>query len=461
MTSHQDTKKSRPEIILFLIFLIILLMLGWFRDWEYDEAWTYLAVKGCSLWELITYSKFRFANNHALNSTYFWILQHLGITRPFFFRLISILGFVLFYSAISRILMRLSLNRWWYLLFLTVTPYFFYFTLGRGYGLAVGSFAFSFYYFLTSIDSPRIRDRYLFVTWGLLSCVSIFSFLYPFLAQLLVLAWYKRKELRNGHTVAMGLAILAVVAYVGKMGKIVNAYDPSIIGSETLFKNGTISSIVTDLSYFNDLFENPFYKYLRILVALSLVVPLFYGLWNRDKDRRMSRITTLLFILMGVCLLEMVAAHVLARAKYPLVRAVFYIEFFLLLLLVIKTQTVKNVVLKFLPLALIFIMSLFEIIHSIADLGKAGVREVLARPERLYVIYTTSVNPSLPVTNSTFGINKQNIAYYRNSDKFVSTFKKDSGMRLIYCPEDFRDSLPVPMEKVADCRDKMQLYMAE
>jgi len=245
------------------------------------------------------------------------------------------------------------------------------------------------------------------------------------------------------------------------MGKIVNAYDPSIIGSETLFKNGTLSSIVTDLSYFDDLFEDPFYKYLRILVALSLVIPLFYGLWNKDKDRRTSRLTALLFILMGICLLEMVAAHVLARAKYPLVRAVFYIEFFLLLLLVIKTQTVKNAVLKFVPLAVIFILSFFEIIHSIADLRKPGVREVLARPESLYVTYKTSLNPSVPVTNSTFGINKRNIAYYRNTDKFVSTFKRDTGTRFIYCPEDFWDSLPVPMEKVADCRDKMQLYMAE
>lgn len=88
---------------------------------------------------------------------------------------------------------------------------FFYFTLGRGYGLAVGSFAFSVYFFLRSIDSQRVRDLYSFVFWGLLSCISIFSFLYPFLAQLLILTWYKRKELKNGHTVIMGLVILAVV----------------------------------------------------------------------------------------------------------------------------------------------------------------------------------------------------------------------------------------------------------
>jgi len=84
VTTHQETKRSRAEIFLFVIFLITILLFEWFRDWEYDEAWTYLAVKGCSVWELITYSKFKFANNHALNSTYFWILQHLGITRPFF-----------------------------------------------------------------------------------------------------------------------------------------------------------------------------------------------------------------------------------------------------------------------------------------------------------------------------------------------------------------------------------------
>jgi hypothetical protein len=451
-------KRTRPEILLFVILLATILVFDWFKDWEYDEAWTYLAVRRCGLWDLFTYSKFKFANNHLLNSIYFRVLQWMGVTRPFFFRLLSALGFVLFYSATRRILLRLSINRW-YLLFLTLTPYFFYFTLGRGYALAMGAFAFSFYYFLKNIDSPTVRDQYLFVIFGVISCLSIFSFLYPFLAQVAILIWYRRKDLRNVHTVVMGLVILAVIPYVGWLGKIVNDYDPNIIGSNTMVKNGTITSIVTDLTYFGNLGTDHYYKYLRAGVWIILIAPMFYGLWSKDKNPAITRTVRVLVVLVALCLLEMFAGHILARAKYPMGRAVYYIEFIILLMIVLKGQTVKNVALRVLPLAVIFFITLFEVFYSIRDMEKPDIREMLAS-SGTYPLYMLTSNPNLDVTNITSGINKQNIREYKDVALFLPVFKSDTGLRYLYCPVRYRDSLAeLPLEKPLNCRDHMQLYL--
>ncbi len=89
-------------------------------------------------------------------------MEDLGLRQVFFFRLLSIAGFVLFYVAATGILRILRINAY-FIVFLLVTPFFLHFSLGRGYSLAIGCFAMSLRYLLKYLDDPQTKYEYAIV----------------------------------------------------------------------------------------------------------------------------------------------------------------------------------------------------------------------------------------------------------------------------------------------------------
>jgi len=102
-----------------------------YNDWIYDEASSYNGVLNNTVWELLTYSKFKLANSHVINSLYFRLLQHGHFTDVIYYRMLGLVGFVLFFIANLRILKLLKINNL-YLIFLIVAPYFFLLYLWPG-----------------------------------------------------------------------------------------------------------------------------------------------------------------------------------------------------------------------------------------------------------------------------------------------------------------------------------------
>src|ERR1044072_6305563 len=91
-------KNKNSNIYLFWIFLLSIssvLFISYSYDWQWDEAWTYRDILNNSLWDLLTYSKFKYANNHLINSFYFKLLQYCDIKNVLIFRLLSVLGFII------------------------------------------------------------------------------------------------------------------------------------------------------------------------------------------------------------------------------------------------------------------------------------------------------------------------------------------------------------------------------
>ena len=155
----KEASSQTPErrlVYIFFFFLIAFLFFAIYNDWIYDESTSYIGVINNSVWDIITYNKFKLANSHVINSLYFSLLQHGNITVVVYYRLLSLVGFLLFFIANTRILKLLKINSF-YIIFLIIAPYLFYFTYGRGYALAIGSFAMALYYLLEYSRDQRVK----------------------------------------------------------------------------------------------------------------------------------------------------------------------------------------------------------------------------------------------------------------------------------------------------------------
>jgi len=440
----------RREVYIFFFFFIVFIFFACYNDWIYDESTSYNGVLNNSLWELLTYSKFKLANSHLINSVYFSLLQHGHFTDVVYYRVIGLVGFVLFFIANSRILKLLKINNF-YIIFLTVAPYFFYFTYGRGYALAIGCFAMSFFYLLKYSKDQQVKYEYLIVLFGAISSLSIFSFLYGFLSILVVFGIFKIRHLKSAHTFLLAFFVLALLLYIYKVGKIVNENDPAIIGINhfSLFKYGTISSIFSDFSY-RDYLVNLFFNdanYLRVitcfklLITLCIIIPMFYVRKKNLRKIDPTNIKTILVLLIFLPFLFMAAANIFAHALYPLTRAVFYLHYLILLFVLVSTVTYSKKIIFYIPIIIICLTSLVYSLYAYCDLSRPTIKEALVATKNhpLYVLFTN--DKSVGLINNLYGINKKNITEGRSTQNIIPLLQKDSStIRYIICWPEYKDS---------------------
>ncbi len=440
----------RRDVYMFFFFLVAFIFFACYNDWIYDETTSYNGVLNNSVWGLLTYSQFKLANSHIINSLYFRLLQQGYVTDVVYYRMLSLVGFLVFFIANSRILKLLKINSF-YIIFLTVAPYLFYFTYGRGYALAIGCFAMSFYYLLKYSKDQQVKYEYLIVVFGAVSALSIFSFLYGFLSILIVFGIFKIKHLKSIHTFLTGIIVLAVVLYIYKMGKIVNASDPAIIGAANfnIFKYGTVSSIFSDFSY-RDFLANLFFNnakaiklvtFLKLLVMLCIVIPIFYV--NKKSFKRIdpANIKIILGLLIVLPFLLMIAAHIFTGALYPLTRAVFYLHYLILLFILISTVNYPKKVVFYIPLIIIFLTSLVYSVYSYYDLSRPNINDALVVTKNypLYVLFEN--DKSLKLINNLDGINKKNISEGHSTQNIIPLVQKDtSKIKYIICWPAYKDS---------------------
>jgi hypothetical protein len=440
----------RKELYIFFFFLIAFIFFACCNDWIYDETTSYNGVLNNSFLELLTYSKFKLANSHLINSWYFRLLQEAHITNVVFYRLLSLVGFLLFFIANSRILKLLKINNF-YIIFLIVTPYLFYFTYGRGYALAIGGFAMSLFYLLKYSKHQQVKYEYLIVFFGILSSLSIFSFLYGFLSILIVFGIFKIKHLKSIHTFILVFFVLALLFYIYKVGKIVNQNDPSIIGINnfSLFKYGTISSIFSDFSY-RDFLTNLFFNnakllhfitYFKLLIMLCIIIPMFYI--RKINFRRIdpANIKTILILLIFLPFLLMIAAHVFTNALYPLTRAVFYLHYVILLFILVSTVTYSKKIIFYIPVIIICFTSFVYSFYIYYDLSRPTIKDALVATKNypLYVLFEN--DKSVDLINNLYGINKENIREGHSIQNIIPQVQKDSSkIRYIICWPAYKDS---------------------
>lgn len=326
MNQQSSSKLTYKGVsVLPLILIIPLILLAGSQHWAFDESWSFVSVLDLTPTQIIAYDQFNLANNHVLNSLYFYLLQRMGVNLMLLYRLPALLAFFLYFYFVSKLL---KLHKGYQLrhidqLMLYLWPYFIYFAQGRGYGPAMAAFAGALYFFKLYFNEGRRRHLLYFILLSCLSMVSIFSFLFPFAAMMIILVLRRFKDIFHSPVQILIIAIsIPFVLYVADKGQIVSRCDPSIIGRDSLFRGGTISSLISYMSLMEFAPDRVFYI-LKALFSLTLL-PVIYLVVKRKK-------WYIEITIVVVTLLLLVVAHYVMGAMYPVYRGVAYIIFLLLL----------------------------------------------------------------------------------------------------------------------------------
>src|SRR5690606_6585054 len=202
-------------------------------------------------------------------------------------------------------------------LMLYLWPYSFYFAQARGYGLAMVAMLGALLALKRYLDEGKPQQLLGIVLLGSLSCISIFSFIFPFAAMLIVAGVARfRQVIRSPLQWLIFALALPAAWYVFDKGQVVSKYDVSIIGGESLIRGGTLSSLISFLAL-NELVPDSVFLSLKVLVIISLVPALFILI------RRGKIYLELTVALVSILLL--VVAHYAFGAMYPLYRSAAYI----------------------------------------------------------------------------------------------------------------------------------------
>ncbi|MBZ0099957.1 MAG: hypothetical protein K8F30_12780, partial [Taibaiella sp.] len=325
MQQYSSWLTYRGVSVLPLVMALPLFILACSEHWSYDEAMTYMNILDATPMEVIRYEKYRFANNHVLNSLYFLVLNKAGVTSLLAYRLPNFLAFFIYFWLISKLLKEQPGYQLRHIdqLMLYLWPYAVYFAQGRGYAMALVCMLGALVVLKRYLDEGKPQQLLGIVLLGGLSSLSIFSFIFPFASMLIVAGLSRFRQVIKSPLQWLILVLALPVAwYIFDKGRVVSEYDYSIIGGQSLFRGGTLSSLVSFLAL-TDLVPNNVFLALKVLILLTLAPALYLLI------RRGTMYLELTIAL--VTMLLLVVAHYAFGAMYPLYRSAAYLVILLLL----------------------------------------------------------------------------------------------------------------------------------
>lgn len=417
-------KKHLPAILVFALLLISAV----FAEWQYDEAWTYQKIEGLSVYDIVSY-KFNIANNHVLNSLYFYLLQYIGAIHPFFYRLISLAAFWVYWIFLNKLMPAKQDStqfRFADVLLLLLMPYMPYFAQGRGYAVAIASFTASLYYYKSYAANKSLRDVYYFMLSGSIASLAIFSFSIPFMAMLglFVLRQYKSIIAEKRIILAFALAV-PVLAYVYTMGKVINTADAHIIGTNWLFKNGMFSGMISYMCL-ADWLPLFVFKVVKLLYLGTLMLAIGMMVYRRKVQDEVLIFVFSVFVMIGL--------HYLFNAKYPMYRGVSYL-IILLYLAMSAADGIKKAWLLRLHMLIAFGIGIINLgINLRDDIGR-NTEDVLSYAEKHggYLTVSDNFNPNIYLYNKLYHHNDITITHFEAVDDDSLFLKYADSSAMILC----------------------------
>ncbi len=453
-------EKAIVKYLLPFFIFSALCLLAFFNDWNYDETCTYLFVKETSIGQLLTYQNFTLANHHLLNSLFFKLIQCTGLKHVIFYRLLSLLSFIIFWYSNKRILNLLGIpirN----IILLIVAPYFIYFTLGRGYGFSLALCSMSLLYLIKFKENKSGKNETLFLLTGVLSVLSIFSFLYVFMGMLTIFIYLKRRETISFNSIIKLIVVLIFLLYVYYAGKIINVSDPNIIGSNSFFNHGTISSFFSEFSYHNYqsiLNKDVYYNFLKKIVLFCLLSPLMILFFRNQRIAFLKNGRPFLFI-MTLTMMFMLISNIFFLAKFPIGRAIIYLQYLYLFLLLIF---LKNIGKKYATIPIIVLLTLSVYMNSTHyfELLKPSVKNVLIQTKQ-YPLYISNTNPNIRLLNNFEHLkNNDSIFQSKSIHQLVKWAQKDpQSIVYILCKENELNYVNLNFTSVKNYRGGLTLLL--
>lgn len=312
-------------------------------SFTYDECSTFLYILDKDYKSL-----FETANNHLLNSFFIWIISNSIGQSELALRLPNVIAFVLYLFYLFRIL-NLVKNRWvksFGFLFLTVNPYLLdFFSLARGYGLAICFCLASVYYvikYFNQTNDERFQNyrihAIIFASLSVLSNLVLINFLIA-----LLMIYFiddiiqKRITIKNignwirTNSSVIGFLIL-LTAILFPIVKILLDKHQLYHGGKNGFWQDTVNSLIESSFYFQT--YNSFIQFsVSGFIFISLLLFGSFAFIELLKQKDMNIKSALLLILIFATAAP-ILQNIIFDSPLPLDRtALFYIILFGLFIL--------------------------------------------------------------------------------------------------------------------------------
>jgi hypothetical protein len=231
------------------------------------------------------------------------------------------------------------------------------------------------------------------------------------------------------------LFAVPVIVYVFYMGRIVNSYDQYIIGGNSLFRNGLLSSIISYLSL-SDMVSAKVFLILKIVLCMSMAAAAFVLI------RRKTLYTE--HIIAIVTLLLMVVSHLAFGSKYPMFRGLIYLVLLMYLPLVYANARQQLLLSGHLLVICCIGAVNLGILLSKSELHKSyDTVEYMSHVHK--PLYVDNVNPNLVLYNHLYFADSVHILQYEMEEPEMSEgfFKAlDTAAYVVALPEEINSKKP-------------------
>jgi hypothetical protein len=330
MTIHYRNVADRITVILIAIISLLLLFYTGLRaatmSFTIDESLSYNLYSSRSFMDIISYSP-AIANNHMINSLCIKIISLLPSANEFLFRLPSLLSHLIYIIISFRIVKKTSspiLIICGFLL-LNLNPYMLdFFSLARGYAMALTFCISSIYFLISYIDNHKTKYINWSICFAALAVLCNFTLLIFYVSLIAVINIYwiaseNKFNLKNffkaNKTVLISCVLLAIILFepIRKLTKNQEFYD----GGKTGFWSDTVGSLISatlyDQSHIFDM-----QKYITIFVGLCIIIMCITIIYKMFTDKwkiftEKSSITLLLLLL--TCLVS-IMQHILLGSNF-------------------------------------------------------------------------------------------------------------------------------------------------
>lgn len=203
----------------------------------YDEAWSLETYVGGSFWNIITFEPCD-SNNHLLNSLLIKLLYAVLPNTLFVARIPSLIACLAFLMFSAKLCKFYAPSRAGILFFVLCSNPFMldFFSLARGYSLALAASMASFYFLFLYLKSNQNKYAVFSLTLEAIAALAILSFLNLFAALFILILFiqFKRKQLLTKNTMQLflpALLLAAILAYpLFKLTRFGNLYYGGTVG---------------------------------------------------------------------------------------------------------------------------------------------------------------------------------------------------------------------------------------
>ncbi len=320
--------------IVFIPLLVYVVYRAYSVGITYDESWTLRWFVDLPFMQALNCSPCD-ANNHLLNTLLIKLMFVCGNDSLFVARIPNILAFLLYGYFAFRICSQYLRFRFGIIAFLILlcNPFVLdFFSLARGYGLALGFQMMSIYYFVSFFNSFKTKHVLLTLFAGVFAVLSSFSFLNYWLVIAFLIVFYaivfKAKVNLKQVLIAVFLTSLLLIALIYEPIRKMLINGNFYYGGDRGFFSDTLVSLTKYSMYTPN--ESPFVWGVLIAFLLLLCLSVIFSLFQRKNIVAPKNLFLLVLIL---CALAIISQFYLFGTPFVIDRsALFFYPLFVFLL---------------------------------------------------------------------------------------------------------------------------------